>query len=364
MLGASRPPHTHDIRILLAGFSPPRCCFFLKVIDMQTRFLGASELAVSAIGLGCMGMSEFYGPSDDEVSLTVLHEAQALGVRMFDSADTYGHGHNEALLGRFLRGLAASAREQVVVATKFGIVRQPGEYGRRIDNSPGYIRAACEASLQRLRVERIGLYYCHRRDPAVPIEDVVGAMAELVQAGKVAQIGLSEVSAATLRRAVAVHPVAAVQSEYSLWQRDVEAELLPCCAELGVSLVAYSPLGRAFLANNFQVENLAEDDFRRHNPRFQAEAAQANQRLVDALGRFAAARGCSHAQVALAWLLHKHPQLIAIPGARKLPHLRANAAAAELALSAAEVAELDAMFDPAKVSGARYPDAGWAGIER
>lgn len=331
---------------------------------MHTRFLGTSPHSVSAIGLGCMGMSEFYGPSDDDTSLRTLHEALELGITLFDSADTYGHGHNERLLGRFVGQLNADTRQRAVIATKFGIVRQPGDDSRRIDNRPHYIRAACDASLARLGIERIDLYYCHRRDPDVPIEDVIGTMAELVQAGKVAQIGLSEVSAATLRRAVAVHPVAALQNEYSLWQRDVEAELLPCCAELGVSLVAYSPLGRAFLANNVDVSQLADDDFRRQSPRFQPEAARANQPLVNALGAFAAARGHSHAQIALAWLLHRHPQLIAIPGARQSAHLRQNAAAAECVLSTADMHELDALFNPAHVHGARYPDSGWAGIER
>lgn len=277
---------------------------------MHQRVLGPQQRAVSAIGLGCMGMSEFYGPSDDSESLLTLHRALALGITLFDSADTYGHGHNEQLLGQLVRQIGPARRQQLCLATKFGIVRQPGQAGRRIDNRPAYIQQACDASLQRLGVEQIDLYYCHRRDPEVPIEAVVEAMAGLVRAGKVAQIGLSEVSASTLRRAAAIHPIAAVQTEYSLWSRDPEPELLPTCAELGVSLVAYSPLGRAFLTDTLATGQLSQEDFRQHNPRFQGAAAQANQQLVAQLSAFAQARGHSNAQVALAWLLAKHPQLM------------------------------------------------------
>lgn len=330
---------------------------------MHQRVLGPQQRAVSAIGLGCMGMSEFYGPSDDAESLLTLHRALALGITLFDSADTYGHGHNEQLLGQWVRQIGPARRQPLCLASKFGIVRQPGQAGRRIDNSSVYIRQACEASLQRLGVEQIDLYYCHRRDPEVPIEEVVDAMAGLVRAGKVAQIGLSEVSASTLRRAAAIHPIAAVQTEYSLWSRDPEAELLPACAELGVSLVAYSPLGRAFLTNTLATGQLSDGDFRQHSPRFQGEAAQANQQLVAQLSAFAQARGHSNAQVALAWLLAKHPQLIPIPGTRRISYLEQNAAAADCALSAADVAELDRLFDPARVQGERYPASGWLGIE-
>lgn len=330
---------------------------------MHQRVLGPQQRAVSAIGLGCMGMSEFYGPSDDSESLLTLHRALALGITLFDSADTYGHGHNEQLLGQLVRQIGPARRQQLCLATKFGIVRQPGQAGRRIDNRPAYIQQACDASLQRLGVEQIDLYYCHRRDPEVPIEEVVEAMAGLVRAGKVAQIGLSEVSASTLRRAAAIHPIAAVQTEYSLWSRDPEPELLPTCAELGVSLVAYSPLGRAFLTDTLATGQLSQEDFRQHNPRFQGAAAQANQQLVAQLSAFAQARGHSNAQVALAWLLAKHPQLIPIPGTRRIAYLEQNAAAADYALSAAEVAELDDLFDPARVQGERYPASGWLGIE-
>lgn len=330
---------------------------------MQTRLLGRQRPAVSAIGLGCMGMSEFYGQSDDGESLRTLERALELGVNFFDSADTYGAGHNESLLGRFLKAGGPARRRQVVIASKFGIVRAAGKYERRIDNSPAYLRSACEGSLQRLGVEQIDLYYCHRRDPAVPIEELVGALAELVAAGKVGQIGLSEVSVETLRRAHAVHPIAAVQSEYSLWSREPEREMLTTCAELGTSFVAYSPLGRAFLTGTVNTETLPENDFRKHNPRFAGEAEAVNRRLVDGLHRFAAARGMSNAQVALAWLLGKHPHVIPIPGTRRIGYLEQNVAAAAFRLTPAELAELDALFAPEKVAGTRYPAAGMVGLE-
>ena len=330
---------------------------------MQTRLLGPRQQPVSATGLGCMGMSEFYGASDDAESLRTLGRALELGITFFDTADTYGFGHNESLLGQFLKAGGSARRRQVVVASKFGIVREAGKYERRIDNTPAYIQSACEASLQRLGVEQIDLYYCHRRNPEVPVEDMVGAMAALVAAGKVGQIGLSEVSGATLRRAAAVHPIAAVQSEYSLWTRDPEREMLAICAELGASFVAYSPLGRAFLTGTVNPEKLPESDFRKNNPRFQGEAEHANRLLVDQLATFAAARGLSNAQVALAWLLAKYPHVIPIPGTRRIAYLEQNTAAVGHALNAAEIAELDRIFDPAKVAGQRYPEAGMVGLE-
>ena len=330
---------------------------------MQRRKLGASGPEVSALGLGCMGMSEFYGESDDASSLRTLARALELGMTLFDTADTYGLGHNETLLGRFIAEGGTARRRQVVVATKFGIVRAAGQYERRIDNSPAYIRDACEASLRRLGVERIDLYYCHRRNPDVPIEDVAGALGELVAAGKVGAIGLSEVSVETLRRAHAVHPVAAVQSEYSLWSREPETGMLAACAELGTAFVAYSPLGRAFLTGTLEVDALADNDFRKHNPRFSGDAQAHNRRLVDQLSRFAQARGLSSAQVALAWLLHKQPHVIPIPGSRRIPHLESNARAADVLLDAGAMAELDHLFTPDSVAGARYPDAGFVGIE-
>jgi aryl-alcohol dehydrogenase-like predicted oxidoreductase len=330
---------------------------------MKHRQLGASGLSASAIGLGCMGMSEFYGQTDDEASLRTLERALALGVTHFDSADTYGLGHNEGLLGRFLAKGGATRRQQVVLATKFGIVRAAGRYERRIDNSPAYIREACEASLRRLGTDHIDLYYCHRRDPAVPIEDVVGTMGELVRAGKVRAIGLSEVSVETLRRAHAVFPVAAVQSEYSLWSREPEAGMLAACAELGTAFVAYSPLGRAFLTGTLETDALSDTDFRKNNPRFVGEARAANQRLVEALTAFACERGLSNSQVALAWLLNKHAHVVPIPGTRRIAYLESNVSAVDIALTPREIEQLDRLFDPRAVAGSRYPEAGLVGIE-
>lgn len=331
---------------------------------MQQRQLGTHGPMVSALGLGCMGMSEFYGPSDDAESLRTLARALELGVSLFDTADTYGLGHNESLLGRFLDEGGAARRRQAVVASKFGIVREAGTYERRIDNSPAYIRRACEASLRRLGVERIDLYYCHRRDPDVPIEEVVGAMAELVAEGKIGAIGLSEVSVETLRRAHAVHPVAAVQSEYSLWSREPEAGMLAACAELGTAFVAYSPLGRAFLTATVDTGKLADDDFRKRNPRFSGEAEARNRQLVAALGELAVARGLSNAQLALAWLLNKAPHVIPIPGTRRIAYLESNVSAADIALTADELGQLDRLFDPLAVAGARYPEGGFVGVEK
>ena len=331
---------------------------------MKQRTLGPARTPVSALGLGCMGMSEFYGASDDNQSLATLARALELGVNFLDTADTYGLGHNESLIGRFVKEGGAARRAQVVIATKFGIVREPGKYERRIDNSPAYIRGACEASLQRLGVDSIDLYYCHRRNPDVPIEDMMGALAGLVQAGKVRQVGLSEVSAGTLRKAWAVHPVAAVQSEYSLWSREPESGMLQACAELGTTFVAYSPLGRAFLTGTVTAASLADNDFRKHNPRFSGEAETTNRQLVEGLRGIADALGMSNAQVALAWLLGKHPHVVPIPGTRRIAYLEQNvAAAAKEPLTAARMAQLDELFDPARVAGARYPAAGMAGIE-
>jgi aryl-alcohol dehydrogenase-like predicted oxidoreductase len=330
---------------------------------MQQRLLGSLNTPVSAIGLGCMGMSEFYGATDDAQSHNTMARALELGVNFFDSADIYGFGHNETLIGDFLKAGGPARRAQVVLATKFGIVRAAGAYERRIDNSPAYVQSACEASLKRLGVEAIDLYYCHRRNPDVPVEDMVGAMALLVKAGKVKQLGLSEVSSATLRKAHAVYPIAAVQSEYSLWAREPEAHMLAACAELGTTLVAYSPLGRAFLTGALDKTSLAANDFRNMLPRFSGEASDANQAMVDGLSRFAANKGMSNAQVALAWLLCKHPHVVPIPGTRRINYLEQNAAAAGFELSASEVAELDALFPPDAVAGGRYPEAGMVGIE-
>lgn len=326
---------------------------------MDLRPLGRTGLSVSAIGLGCMGMSEFYGASDDTQSLATLEAALDAGITFFDTADMYGVGHNERLLGQFLKG----KRDKVVLATKFGNVRGPNGERLGINGSPAYVREACEASLKRLGIETIDLYYQHRVDPKTPIEDTVGAMARLVEEGKVRHLGLSECSVATLKRAHGVHPITAVQTEYSLWTRDAEAEMLGVCADLGISFVAYSPLGRAFLTGAItSTDGLAENDFRRHNPRFQGEAFAQNKRLTDALAAFAAARKVTSAQIALAWILNKQPHVIPIPGTRRIKYLQENAAAVAIRLSPAEVAELDALFPPQAVAGTRYPEPVMANL--
>jgi aryl-alcohol dehydrogenase-like predicted oxidoreductase len=328
---------------------------------MEQRKLGGTGRTVSAIGLGCMGMSEFYGAADEAQSLETLQAALDAGIDVFDTADTYGTGHNEELIGRFLK---SAGRDKVTLATKFGIVRKPGSYERRIDNTPAYVRQACEASLKRLGVDSIDLYYCHRRNPETPVEEMVGAMADLVKEGKVRALGLSEVSPSTLRRAHRVHPIAAVQSEYSLWTRDVEAGILPACQELGVTLVAYSPLGRAFLTGTIgTTQDLPEGDFRRNNPRFAEEAMAQNKRLTDALAHFAAGKGASAAQVALAWLLAGHENVVPIPGTKRPHYAVENAAAADLPLSIEDVTELNAIFKPGAVAGARYNAEGMKGLE-
>lgn len=329
---------------------------------MLRRALGKTGTTISAIGLGCMGMSEFYGPGDDQQSLEALATALEQGIDFFDTADMYGLGHNEELLGRFLRG----RRGRVVLATKFGIVRDPAApTARRIDNSPQYVRQACEASLRRLDIDTIDLYYVHRRDQSVPIEDTVGAMAELVKAGKVRYLGLSEVSAETLRRAHATHPITALQSEYSLWTREPERQMLATCRELGVTFVAYSPLGRAFLTGTVKSdEALAPNDFRRTNPRFQGDALQKNLRLVQGLADFAQKRGATSGQIALAWILSKHPDVVPIPGTKRPRYVIENAAAADIRLSPAEISTLDELFNPSAVTGDRYAAAAMTHLER
>jgi len=332
---------------------------------MEKRALGTSGIAVGEIGeigLGCMGMSEFYGATDEAQSLDTLAAALDAGVTLFDTADMYGSGHNEELLGRFASS-APGRRTRMVIATKFGIVRRPGEYARGIDNSPAYVRAACEASLKRLGVETIDLYYCHRRNPDTPVEEMIGAMAELVKAGKVRALGLSEISVETLERASRVHPIAAVQSEYSLWSREPEQGMLQACRRLGTAFVPYSPLGRAFLTGTVNPGKLEEKDFRRANPRFLDEAAQKNAALVEQLRAFAAARELTPGQAALAWMLSKHAHVIPIPGTKRRAYLEQNAAAARARLSTDEVATLDALFAPAAIAGARYTPEGMKGIE-
>lgn len=325
---------------------------------MKQRNIGGN-LAVSEIGLGCMGMSEFYGPTDDAQSLATLERALELGVTHYDTADMYGSGHNETLLARFL----ADKRDRVTVATKFGIVRQPGEYTRRVDTSPAYVVQACDASLKRLGVETIDLYYAHRVNPDIPVEETVGAMADLVKAGKVRALGLSEVSAATLRRAHAVHPIAAVQSEYSLWTRDVEAAVLPTCRELGISLVAYAPLGRGMLTGAVSSpDQFAENDFRRIAPRFSGDNFDRNLALVEQVKALAVQKGCTAGQVALAWLLAQGPDILPIPGTKRIKYLEENVGAAAVTLTDAEVKALSDALPPGVAAGERYTAEGMRGV--
>jgi aryl-alcohol dehydrogenase-like predicted oxidoreductase len=331
---------------------------------MKTRKLG-NDLTVSAIGLGCMGMSFAYGAKDDQESTRTLRRAVELGITFFDTAEAYGPFHNEELLGKALKPV----RDRVVIATKFGFkfdLTKSGPGGMvGVDSRPSHVKEVAEASLKRLGTDIIDLFYQHRVDPDVPIEDTVGAMAELVREGKVRTLGLSEASAATIRRAHAVHPVAAVQSEYSLWSRDPEAEVLATCRELGIGFVPYSPLGRGFLTGTIRkVDDLDQDDFRRNLPRFQGENFDANAALVAALERHAREKGVSAAQLALAWVLHQGEGIVPIPGARKLDHLEQNAAAAEIILSAEEVAELGNIIPLNEVAGKRYSDASLAMTNR
>ena len=325
---------------------------------MEYRTLGTSGLRVAPVGLGCMGMSFAYGGADEAASLRVLHRAVELGVTLIDTAEVYGPYANEELVGRALKQLRGKVK--VSIATKFGFRILPHGQGvarmAGVDSRPEHIVQAVEASLARLGIDCIDLLYQHRVDPAVPIEDVVGAMAGLVRAGKVRHLGLSEVSAATLRRAHAVHPIAAVQSEYSLWSRDVEAEVLPACRALGVGFVPYSPLGRGFLTGQLPSSTaLAADDYRHSLPRFQPQAMAANGHLVAELQRLAAARDATAAQLALAWLLAQGADIVPIPGARSLAHLEENVAAARITLSGSELAAIGAAIAPGAVQGARYP---------
>jgi len=308
-----------------------------------------------------MGMSDFYGPSDEAKSLETLHHAIEIGVTFWDTSDMYGRGHNEQLVGRALEG----RRDRVVLATKFGVLR--GEDGAviGIDGRPEYVRQACDAGLRRLRVDHIDLYYQHRVDPKVQIEETVGAMAELVKAGKVRHLGLSEAAADTLRRAVKVHPIAALQTEYSLWTRDVEDEILSTCRELGIGLVAYSPLGRGFLTGKIQnVDELDPGDWRRENPRFQGENFENNLKLAERIRQIAEKKGCTPAQLALAWLLAQGRDIVPIPGTRSPQRLDENAAAAQITLSAADLAEIDAALPRTAVAGQRYPESSMASVNR
>ena len=328
---------------------------------MEQRQLGKQGLVVSALGLGCMGMSEFYGRGDEAESLATIHQALERGVTLLDTADMYGPFTNEGLVGRAIVG----RRAHVILATKFGIQRGNDPRERRINGRPEYVQTACDASLQRLGVDHIDLYYQHRVDPDVPIEETVGAMARLVQAGKVRFLGLSEAAPATLRRAHAVHPISALQTEYSLWSRDPEDELLALVRALGIGFVAYSPLGRGFLTGQIRrIEDLAPDDFRRDSPRFQGEHFQHNLTLVTRVEELAAAKGVTSAQLALAWVLAQGNDIVPIPGTKRRRYLEENVAAADLTLTPAELAAINAVLPPGAAAGLRYPAASMQALNR
>jgi aryl-alcohol dehydrogenase-like predicted oxidoreductase len=320
---------------------------------MKKRMLGALE--VSEIGLGCMGMSDYYGPGNDETSIRVIHEAVDRGVTLLDTADVYGIGKNEELVGRAVRG----RRNKVAIATKFGNEKNFNGQFVRVNGRPEYVKSACEASLKRLDVDVIDLYYQHRVDPDVPIEETVGAMAELVREGKVKHLGMSEAAPATIRRACRVHTIAALQTEYSIWTRDVEAEILPVCRELGIGFVPYSPLGRGFLTGMIKdTKELSQQDFRRIAPRFQDENMKKNLAIVARLEKIAGEKGCKPSQLALAWLLAKGEDIVPIPGTRHMEYLHENMGAADIALTLDDIARIEAAVPQEEVAGTRYPEAG------
>lgn len=328
---------------------------------MQMRKLGSQGLKVSALGLGCMGMSDFYSGRDEAEAVATIHRALDLGVNFLDTADMYGVGRNEELVGRVVR----ERPEWVIVATKFGNVRAPDGAYLGINGRPDYVRSACDASLKRLGIEIIDLYYQHRVDPEVPIEETVGAMAELVREGKVRYLGLSEAAPDTIRRAHAVHPITALQTEYSLWSRDPEDEILPAVRELGIGFVPYSPLGRGFLTGEIRrPEDLAPDDARRNHPRFQGEAFQKNLDLVAEVEAIARDKGCTPAQLALAWVLHQGDDIVPIPGTKRRTYLEQNLAALDVALSPDDLARIDRAFPKGAATGYRYPEQSMRAVNR
>lgn len=322
---------------------------------MRIKKLGSQGLVVSEMGLGCMGMSEFYGKGNDEESIRTIHRAIDLGINFFDTADMYGPFTNEILVGTAIKG----KRDQLVIATKFGILRDPGEPQKRgYSGKPVYVQSACEASLKRLDIDVIDLYYLHRLDPDTPIEETVGAMGRLVDQGKIKAIGLSEISATTLRKAHAIFPITALQTEYSLWTRDPEDELLEACKELGIAFVAYSPLGRGFLTGEIKkYEDLSDDDFRKNSPRFMGDNFQKNLNLVTQLQEFAKQKGCTASQLALAWVLAKGEHIFPIPGTKRIRYLEENVAAAELNLTKEEQQILDNILTKNAAAGLRYTEA-------
>ena len=320
---------------------------------METRSLGDQGLTVSALGLGCMGMSEFYGTTDEQPSIDTIHRALDLGITFFDTADIYGPFTNEQLVGKAL----GPRRSEATIATKFGIVRDESGAMHGLNGRPEYVHEACDASLQRLGVDHIDLYYLHRVDPEVPVEETVGAMGQLVEAGKVRHLGLSEAAPDTLRRANAECPITALQTEYSLWSRDPEDKILPTCRELGIGFVPYSPLGRGFLTGRFQSpDDLPDDDWRRHNPRFQGDNFEMNLHLVDEVKRLAGEKGVTPAQLALAWVLQQGDDVVPIPGTTSAEHLDENAAALDVTFSDRELKRIDEIAPQGAAAGDRYPD--------
>jgi aryl-alcohol dehydrogenase-like predicted oxidoreductase len=328
---------------------------------MEQRTLGRTGPAVSALGLGCMGMSEFYGAGDETASIATIHRAIDLGVTFLDTADMYGPFANERLVGKAI----ADRRGGITVATKFGNMRAEDGAFLGVNGKPDYVKTACDGSLQRLGVETIDLYYQHRVDPTVPIEDTVGAMADLVQAGKVRHLGLSEAGADTIRRAHKVHPITALQTEYSLWTRDPEAEILPLCRELGIGFVAYSPLGRGFLTGRFRsIGDLPADDWRRNNPRFQGANFTKNLELVAHIEALATRKGCSPAQLALSWVLRQGRDIVPIPGSKRVERLEENARAVDVVLTDDDLRAIDETFPAGVAAGTRYPEGGMKTLNR
>ncbi len=326
---------------------------------METRKLGSQGLVSSAIGLGCMGMSEFYGETDETESIKVIHAALDNGITLLDTADMYGVGHNERLVGKAVK----DRRDGVVVATKFGIVREAGSMAFSICGTPEYVKSACEKSLKNLGIDTIDLYYQHRVDPNVPIEDTVGAMAELVKEGKVKYLGMSEAGADNIRRAHRVHPISALQTEYSLWTRDIEDEILPCVRELGISLVAYSPLSRGFLSADIKKESF-NGDFRSNLPRFSGENFDNNKKLVDEMTKIADSLGCTTAQLAIAWVLSRGDDIVPIPGTKRMKYLMDNINSVNVKLTGETVAMLERIISPDKVKGMRYPEERMRALEK